>query len=130
MKSEDYCSYELSKKLFDAGFDWPCDCFYYKESSEDDEIRFCRDGREDYNHDDWNVHHFSAPTLSLVQKWLREVHEIYIVISPYVASGGIRYIRQIWHHLDRTDISECRQIGFKTYELALSDALTKALELI
>ena len=70
----------------------------------------------------------SAPTQSLLQKWLREIHHIHITIEMvsivsetycYIIRGNFPLINS-YKDLDYED----------TYESALEDALEKALNLI
>jgi len=74
-----------------------------------------------------------APTQSLLQKWLREVHKIHIYVVPY---GD----KESWSltNLRYTDINELSYstksnyecIKFSSYEEALEEGLNHALNLI
>jgi hypothetical protein len=65
---------------------------------------------------------FSAPTQSLLQRWLRETHKIHI---------GIDYDNNGWAFFFLTDLSHSNNISwskdYETYELALEAGLQKAL---
>lgn len=65
-----------------------------------------------------------APTQSLLQKWLREVHNIVIDISPYILSDSYYYSV---HHDVTVDVGEH---VYDTYEEALEAGLIEALNLI
>jgi predicted transcriptional regulator len=70
---------------------------------------------------DKSLESINAPTQSLLQKWLREVHNIIITID-HVTSKGWCYRIQVknsnWSNF------------YKCYELALEDGLQEALKLI
>ena len=71
MITEDYVSFETAKLLKEKGFDVYVSSFY------DDEGTFSRK-EADWN---WNIGpRYSAPTLQMAMKWLREVHRIFIRI--------------------------------------------------
>lgn len=128
MNTEDYVSWELAKQLAKKGFNWKCDTYY------DYQGKLCQYATTDVINRNTNGHgrqRKSAPTLNQAQKWLREVHDIHIVVHPYVvANNNTLYYRQIWHNIHDKPVDGCNKVNFKTYEEALSDALVKALELI
>ena len=76
MITEDYVSFETAKLLKKKGFN--CDSYYH------------------YKLDDSTLHHFNtlcntniegnnfitAPTLQMAMKWLREVHNLDIIVPP------------------------------------------------
>jgi hypothetical protein len=74
--------------------------------------------------DNWNT---AAPTLSLLQKWLREEHEISIKIDDFYTNSRIRFDYNICKLGSQEDNP---QGVFETYELALEEALFEALKLI
>lgn len=66
-----------------------------------------------------------APTLSLLQKWLREVHNISIII-PFACGYTITF-----NLLDKDGLCEYpNQASYDTYEEALEAGLQEALKLI
>ena len=69
---------------------------------------------------------YSAPTQNLLQKWLREKHFIDIFIIDSIKEN--HYDWEIRLEDDKPKL-ECDQY-YLTYELALEDALIKALKLI
>lgn len=75
--TEDYVSYELAVKLKAAGFDEPCDHYWYKVYTDSDKMEMRQASADDYNNDGWSVPHCSAPLLYHAQKWLREKWNIY-----------------------------------------------------
>ena len=79
---------------------------------------------------------YSAPTQSLVQKWLREVHNIHIVISVDFYKDGINYLWQAFKY-DTSKKFNCEGTGcygdngeYPTYENALEAAIQESLKLI
>lgn len=64
--------FEQAKKLKAAGFDWPCEYAYHKDGG------FCAVGKCDawnhYGRENSSLPNgYSAPTVALALKWLREV---------------------------------------------------------
>ena len=129
-------SYETAKKLKEVGFDWRCNIGYsfegklvessYLNSKIKDKIFL-------FNNSD-NKNAYSAPPLALVQKWLREVHNIIIISYPslefYNVTDDISddfWNYQIWNTYENISIEDN---SFKTYEEALSAGIIEALKLI
>ena len=76
MITEDYVSFETAKLLKEKGFDWECVCYYFFKDEEQFE--------ESLTHWNWNggyTFRYSAPTLQMAMKWLRNKHDIFIEIS-------------------------------------------------
>jgi hypothetical protein len=83
-----------------------------------------------------NSYKLPVPTQSLLQRWLREVHEINIFIYCYgfgyypihenipLPTGNVKYIDRRWNTQNKLNL------GFKTYEEALEVGLIEALKLI
>ncbi len=75
----------------------------------------------------WNIQLSSAPTQSLLQKWLREVHNIHIIVKAKLVDRPQRlYTLEVYNYSIDLDIDDI----FDTYELALEEGLKKALKLI
>ena len=85
---------------------------------------------EDRDHDTGNrgqfiLHErFSVVTQSLLQKWLREEHDIHIYIEPY--DDGEYEPVIITEKCDEKD----EEVYFKSYEDALENALQESLKLL
>ena len=79
-----------------------------------------------------NKNLIDAPTQSSLQKWLREVHNIFLTITiPYEEYG--RYSAEVWGNNLDDGIKILMIDGmtvFKTYEEALDEGLIEALKLI
>jgi len=72
MITEDYVSFEIAKLLKEKGFE-ECPLFRYDDCGH----LWVQGG---YNKTiKW---HFPAPTLQMAMKWLREIYNIHIVLSP------------------------------------------------
>ena len=72
---------------------------------------------------------YSAPTQSLLQKWLREVYDIDITVN----SNNESRINRLYEAVIYSDVieEESNEFSwFKTYEGALEDGLLEALKLI
>ena len=123
MIHEEICTYEVAKLAKEKGF--PQDVFgtcEMKSSCYLEDGRYYKDGCI------YPIENaYTAPTQSLLQRWLREEKAIAIVLQPYSYNIQKRvyiWIYEIWadNNFEKTSKS------FKTYELALEDALKYALE--
>lgn len=139
METTDYCSYELSKALKAAGFDEPCDHYWYKVYTNSDEMEICQAVADDYNNDGWSVPHCSAPHIYHAQKWLREKWGIHVdacVFSDYStdADGKVCDRWDFWGFDLYAVVGGEKMIDddgeYDSYEQALSAGISAALELI
>ncbi len=89
----------------------------------------------DPNLDDEGIITVDAPTQSLLQKWLREIYRIDVIILPNTSSNDVflsiipskTYSNFLWKDLESMDtISN----NYKTYEEALEVGLQEGLKLI
>jgi len=89
MIQEDYVSFETAKLLKEKGFDVPCMGRYSVRSKEFhfDCTRLCNNG---------GLFEYSAPTLQMAMKWLREIHLILYIIYPNLESGELRFSWRIY----------------------------------
>ena len=126
MDYEDYVSFETAKLLKEKGFDGECRCYYFSN----DEVQF----EESLTRWNWNngyTFRYSAPTLQMAMKWLREVYnyDISICLDSYVEPYDNEYYIVIRRRKDRfEEISPCEQVYFKTYEEACEAAIKYCLE--
>ena len=130
MNPEDYVSYPIALALKKHGFDWECDHYWYKVYANSDEMSMRQASADDFNNDDWDVPHCSAPLLWQAQKWLREVKRIEV-------NASWESIKRYWffytNFMDVPDIVNLEEISdsvYSTYEQALSAGIAAALELI
>ena len=74
--------------------------------------------------------HTPVCTQNLLQKWLREVHNIHIVITLEFSES----LKELWYYgllsIKGNEINELGDECYTTYELALEAALQEALKLI
>ena len=120
---EDYVTFEQAKKLRELGFDWECNHWYHP--LEPDKIlesySYC-------NHNKFERPH-SAPTISLVQKWLREEKEICVTSSIKIHEGKYKFNWSITLFKEGRGIWD-ESVIYDTYVQALSEGIDKALELL
>lgn len=141
MNTSEYVSYDLTKHLKEAGFDWKCNAYYHHIIGEEEEDFSETPITDDYNSDEFESPHFSTPTLSQAHKWLREVKGIAINVIAHDAYEKGRAGKYNWKEVY---LPNCNENGpqwcdwyiyghyplFNTYEEALSDGLSKILKLI
>lgn len=143
METTDFCSYELSKRLKDCGFDKPCDCYYtngYANDNPEDISRVVKlNNGSVYNHNKVigaDGEHISAVPLWQAQKWLREKKMIDVLVYNCACGYGWEISKADPQSRGTTlkfydDNGEDRDSGmWLTYENALSAGITVALELI
>ncbi len=118
---ETLISFSTAKLAKEKGFDWKTDACYIIENKE---LNYDATG-EIHNHNEFHDV-VSAPTQSLLQRWLREKRKIYISIKLEIA-----YIPRGWYcYIDADSYRLWGSQVYKTYEKALGVGLIKALKLI
>ena len=135
---EKLISFETAILAKEKGFKNACDCFVNKDNEYifmpdllyPNNSEFSHNSEEDPEVVEWKELMKTlvlAPTQSLLQKWLREVHEISIKIDDYYTNSGERFDYNVCELGSRED----NPVGvFKTYEEALENGLYQALKLI
>lgn len=132
---EELVTFKTAKLAKEKGFIWKTLDSFYKMTFEEVWKPNSRDKFGNYI--DWNTHtrevpknNISRPTQSLLQKWLREVHQIYVWVSyqePYydifVFKGKTNYYR-------KDDDFTNNYTPYKSYEEALEIGLQEAFKLI
>lgn len=79
MITEDYVSFEIAKLLRRKGFDGRCRDYYNTDGH-----FYSEDFKSDWNHGGLGtITIFSAPTIQMAMKWLREVHNIGIFPTTF-----------------------------------------------
>lgn len=131
---EQLISFDTAKLAKEKGFDWKVSLHYESNGN-----RFFDKVPCNFN----NVELIcSAPTQSLLQKWLREIHNIHIKVDDFLDDKtGIEWDYEIV--IIGTDLDEKGNYkalipysiddlnrNFKTYEQALEKGLQEALKLI
>jgi hypothetical protein len=120
MKDE-LIKWETGKLAKEKGLNWPVlYCFF------EDGTLFNQTGYHNFNVSETLV---SACSQSLLQRWLREVHDIHIEISVFKYKGfsKLHYDYTIFHEDPKEPYEES---CYNSYENALEDALIYALNLI
>lgn len=131
MITEDYISFETAKLLKEKGFDCECSCYYFFNDNEQFE--------ESLSHWNWNngyTFRYSAPTIQMAMKWLREVHNIHINLDIHWlyfanALGWIYIITKIFENgVDYVEAKgdEDDKTFYSTYEEACEAAIKYCLK--
>ena len=128
---DDVILFETAKLARDKGFKIPCDGRYYW----DHKWQLSLMGAvKCTNNSDLKDRYASycAPTQSLIQKWLRDEHRIYVTVSSIEDGETILFDYSIKQKAQIFVFSEIqlKLQEFKTYEEALETGIIKALNLI
>ena len=151
MTHEQFITLETAKLAKQAGFDWECSTFYtetfdYTNQEGTGKFEFLRDDNLRYRNpnDDRNsfVNHkgtlleykfemLSAPTQSVLQRWLREVKGIHLNVLAW-SNVPIEYSYITGRFYDGIKLSEAigKEYIFPTYEAALEAGLQECLTLL
>lgn len=126
---EELISFETAKLAKEKEFDWDC-TNYYQDSIRAGhfKVNSLKNSVIDFLHkeDESCVIYFTAPTQSLLQKWLRENYNFHFLIDTTPNCIEYRISIQNIKTLDLFHIDD----RFKSYEEALEKGLEKALKLI
>lgn len=130
MITEDYCSFELSKLLKEKGFDWMCNGYYNKDDEDSEPYFGDGEGADNWNNQAPSVKDLwcSAPTHQMAMKFLREVHNIIIVVEPhsynYIEEKTSSYDFSMWCG---DNYEHPLTTNYSTYEEAVEAALKYCL---
>lgn len=104
MIREDHVSFEAAKLLKEKGFDGTTNCYYFDDSNK--RTLLYSPFKENYNDgitnkefeisSNINSIRISAPTLAMVMKWLREVHNILLVVDYEYEYDSTPYYYKIY----------------------------------
>lgn len=91
MTHEQFVTLETARLAKQAGFDWECWAYWLSDYANGEiEQKAPFENRAvpyDYNNEPGARYRrgdmFSAPTQSVLQRWLRELHNLIIVVKPY-----------------------------------------------
>lgn len=124
MTYEQFITLETAKLAKQAGFDWEVYSCYYKSSPD----RVSTNGTLTSNFNGYAFQHIaiSAPTQSVLQKWLRETHHLHITIFSSSQESWMFRITKPHQKLEDGMYGE----DFPTYETALEAGLQKGLTLL
>ena len=124
---ESYCSLETAKMLKDAGFDWEGTSYYqhgifYPYSIDRERLVVMnQSSAPDY------MEQYSAPTLEVAQRWLREVKELHVNVDTWPAALW-RWV--VWKIYPERKIVASEHSNYKTYEEAPEAGIQKCLTII
>ena len=117
MIHEEICTYEVCKLAKEKGFNIPTHYAYNENCQKAMYMELC------LNRNTKDSRSISAPTQSLLQRWMREEKGLHIT-TPFDNNEFWWQIK----NLANGDSEYGEALGFDTYELALEDALKYALE--
>ena len=128
MITEDYVSFETAKLLKEKGFDEPCECFYDTENNDTSIVN----GWMIISNSELEKREiicYSAPTLQMAMKWLKEVHSLYIDIVTSFSQDDICYTFSCSNTMDLIQgTKETSYHEYQTYEDACEAAIKYCLE--
>ena len=116
MITEQYVTFETARMLKEAGFDALCNSMYTDNG-------FGWSDLDKVNYNEYETS-YSRPTQSLAAKWLREVHNIDVVVD---IANEKEYYCDIYQNTQRKSIAESINPSF---EETLEDGLKYGLKLI
>ena len=131
--NEDYVSFETAKLLKEKGFDWYTYAYYEDENNPNINLRASKAIN-------WNKTEFiSKPTLQMAMKWLREAHDVTIVIDTndiWLGEGNRFFWCKIYYKMGNRieikwyyDPSKPKDmLRYQTYEQACESAIKYCLE--
>lgn len=125
MITEDYVSFEIAKLLKEKGFN-----VYVRSYYEKDVYRTKEEFSTNNALWNWNISNFrySAPTLQMAMKWLREVHNKSIEVrSQGLKATGIGWVVEVYN-LRNQDEEYHHPYTFPIYEEACEAAIKYCLE--
>ena len=129
---EDFVTYEQAEKLADLGFDYKCIACYNEEE-------FDYTGEySNYNLGYYHDNLISAPNIYQAQKWLREKHDIIVLVDTYFknymnedfSKAEFEYVIVDMNNNALRKASHENKELFEFYENALSAGISKAIEYI
>ena len=133
---ESYVSIETAKMLKEVGFDWEVN-HWYADKPGDTELYedYARPmNANQYFDPDHYCQAFSAPTLAVAQRWLREQHRMHICVSSIMHFSCQEWYMCSYKYETEKDIvfnyattNENKHNTFRTYEDALETGINKCL---
>ena len=132
MIAEDYVSSEIAKLLKKKGFDIACEHQYINCSSGYPFLTSIRDDAGNYyKNSEIGNDEYSAPTLAMAMKWLREVHGLHISLEPcydydsmhVVFLAFVQNVADVHEFMDGRKNVASHSNAEKSYELAIKYCL-------
>lgn len=114
MITEDYVSFETAKLLKEKGFDSECDYLYVNGNIVRAQGGKCNWNKGETIFTDYK-NECSAPTLQMVMKWLREVHNLFVFPFPQMNTN--KFWVEIYQLSDNQEWISlyCESIDLKDY---------------
>lgn len=146
-KFDNYADIEIAFYLKKAGYDWECPTCYIggdpTQIHEYSQPFNWNMPREEYEKDGSNNNFYqfinqkgvgmeigSAPTLAVIQKWLRLIHHYHITINVSYAKGDITYFITCYKDNMNITLIPSYENKFNDYYDALKKAIYNCLQLI
>ena len=123
---EYYISLEVAKFLKEAGFKWFINTAYRDGVLMRQGNLLCDNFNGKQYENAARHEFFSAPTLNVVQRWLREIHHLHITIYSSSQESWMYRITEPHQKLEDGVYGE----DFNTYEDAQEAGIKKSLEII
>jgi len=126
MENDKLISFLTAKLAKERGFNVPTQYCYLEDNS----MQFSSGDDEDFDEYDHNLwDNYSAPTQSLLSKWLRDTH--YIVVTPTIdfVTWECNIIHPDWSDVLVLKNDDCGN-WFSTYEEAFEAGIYEALNQI
>lgn len=128
MITEDYVSFETAKLLKEKGFDESTSMVYMSYGDLCKLNRYDSIRNSNYNDITKNYFEYTAPTLQMAMKWLREKHNLHIDALITYQYFPRKYEVHIMHTEKHEDIVVNPGTNFNTNEEACEAAIRYALE--
>jgi len=125
---DELISLETAKLAKEKGFDIPVlDCINENEEIGDKED-FVLFNYNQFLSEKWSTQNlYSCPSQSLLQRWLREKHELFVFVN--YRSFGVEECNGWYYHIGKSP-NHYSYEKFKTYEEAMKAGLTEGLKQI
>ena len=136
MITEDYVSFETAKLLKEKGFDESTSMVYMPYGYLCKLHRYDSIRNSNYNDITKNYFEYTAPTIQMAMKWLREEHSIIIIVEPHIfnpqEARTTRFRFSVWvednYEEPYFDDPEHQFDSFSTYENTCDVAIKYCLE--
>lgn len=126
METTDFCSYELSKRLKDCGFDEPCIAQWACEP--DGKPILLGSTAFVFSNAELKGRDVTAPLLFHAQKWLREKKGFFVEVTSEALHDWDYFILELDEDVN-AGLARGKEI-YESYEQALSAGISASLQLI
>ncbi|MBQ6958158.1 MAG: hypothetical protein IJP77_06335 [Bacteroidales bacterium] len=128
MITEDYVSFETAKLLKEKGFDEPCQFLYFSKYKQEGDFVGNFNARKN---SEINEASYSAPTLQMAMKWLREEKKLNCITDVSFNQNRneeTEYYFSVWENKPPYELLRESSQTFSTYEEACKTAIKYCLE--